>query len=75
MRIMRRNLDAEWSLQRERYWERARALRALRNAVFFLLFGFAVLALAMFKALHQEEVPSEPARITRIRSACHEGCR
>jgi len=74
MRIMRRNLHAEWYLQR--YWEQARALRALRNALFLLLFGFAVLALAMFNALNQEdEVPSAPARVTRIRSDCHEGCR
>lgn len=50
MRIMRRNLDAEWSLQRERYWERSRALRAMRNALFFLLVSSVVFAVAFATA-------------------------
>ncbi len=46
----RRSFDAEWSRQRERDWELNRALRALRNALLFLLFSFAVLALGFFRA-------------------------
>jgi hypothetical protein len=46
----RRSFDADWSRQRERDWELNRALRALRNALLFLLFSFAVLALGFFRA-------------------------
>ncbi len=74
MRIMQRNLDAEWDPQRERDWERARALRAMRNAFLFLLFGFAVLALAFARAWDQQ-VPGEPLRHTCTRRAGQEGCR
>ena len=46
----RRNYYAEWNRQRERDWELHRALRALRNALLFLLFSFVVLALAFANA-------------------------
>jgi hypothetical protein len=46
----RRNYYAEWNRQRERDWELNRALRALRNAALFLLFGFVVLVLAFANA-------------------------
>jgi hypothetical protein len=45
-----RVLTLNWSRQRERDWELNRALRALRNALLFLLFSFAVLALGFFRA-------------------------
>jgi hypothetical protein len=50
MRFWKRNLDAEWNLQRERNWERSRALRAMRDALWFLLFSSAVLAMAFARA-------------------------
>lgn len=55
MRLIRWNPHAEWDLQRERDWERARALRVMRNAFLFLLFGSAILALAFATAWNQTE--------------------
>ena len=46
MWFMKRNLDAEWNLQREQDWELSRALRALRNAALFMLFGLVVFVMA-----------------------------
>jgi len=48
--MRRRDFDAELNRQRERDWELNRALRALRNALIFLLISFAVLALAFVRA-------------------------
>lgn len=48
--MRRRDFDAELNRQRERDWELNRALRALRNALLFLLISFAVLALAFVRA-------------------------
>ena len=46
----RRNYNAEWNVQRERDWELNRALRAMRNALLFLLFSSVVLSLAFASA-------------------------
>jgi len=48
--MRRRDFDAELNRQRERDWELNKALRALRNALLFLLISFAVLALAFVRA-------------------------
>lgn len=53
----KRNLSAEWNLRREQEWELGRALRALRNALLFLLFSLAVLAAAFANAWTKGEVP------------------
>ncbi len=66
MRIMRRNLDAEWNLQRERDWERARALRSLRNALFFLLVSSVVFAAAFATAWTKERFWVNPEGRTRL---------
>ncbi len=56
MWFIKRNFGADWSLRREEYWEWARAVRAFRNALLFLLFSL-VLAAAFTNASTKGEVP------------------
>jgi hypothetical protein len=51
MRLMRkRRHRADWNHQRERDYERNRAMNVLRNSLLFLFLGFAVLAVAFARA-------------------------
>lgn len=51
MRLMRkRRHRADWNYWRDRDYERYRALHVLRNALLFLILGFAVVAVAFARA-------------------------
>jgi hypothetical protein len=69
MWFIKRNRSADWNAKRERDWERGRALRALRNAVFFLVFGFAVLGAAFVQAWNKGSAEPAPAAPVRERAA------
>lgn len=74
MWFIKRNLSADWNPERERDWEWGRAVRALRNAVFFLVFGLVLLAGAFANAWSKGSPDLTRQRQARERAAA-ESCR